>query len=59
MNCDTDDISIKVLEMHALGRNFKLGTLYDARTDQTVPGIDHFINITRKSNFFSNRFSDL
>jgi hypothetical protein len=51
MNCDTDDISIKVLEMHALGRNFKLGTLYDARTDQTVPGIDHFINITRKSNF--------
>lgn len=32
------DISRRILQVHAFGRNnFKLGTLYDARTDEVVP----------------------
>lgn len=32
------EISRQTLEIPAWGRNFKLGTLYDCRTDKIVPG---------------------
>ncbi|XP_046462593.1 uncharacterized protein LOC124208763 [Daphnia pulex] len=35
MSCD---VSTQILEIPVLGRQFKLGTLYNARTDEIIPG---------------------
>ncbi|KAI9551730.1 hypothetical protein GHT06_022066 [Daphnia sinensis] len=39
------DVSRQILEIPALGRNFKLGGLYDSRNDQLLPGFSLW-NIT-------------